>query len=112
MSEKYKIRDQEKAYFITFAITGWVDVFTRVEYKNLLLENLRYCQKEKGLEIYAWCIMSNHIHLAVGTEGRNKIEDIIRDFKKYTSVLIIKAIEENERESSGNGCWIFLKKQQ
>jgi putative transposase len=99
MSEKYKIRNQEKAYFITYAVTGWVDVFTRAEYKDLLLDNLRYCQKEKGLEVYAWCIMSNHIHMAVGTEGSNKIEDIIRDFKKFTSVVIMKAIEENERES-------------
>lgn len=62
MSEKYKIFDQDRLYFVTFAVVGWVDVFTRREYRDILIESLAYCQKEKSLEIYAWCIMSNHIH--------------------------------------------------
>ncbi|MEO9803947.1 MAG: transposase [Reichenbachiella sp.] len=99
MSEKYKIRDQTQPYFITFATTGWVDVFTRSQYADIFLDSIRYCQKEKGLEVYAWCIMSNHIHLIIGTTGKNKIEDIVRDFKKYTSVHICRAIANNKRES-------------
>ena len=99
MSEKYKIFDQDKIYFVTFAVVYWVDVFTRREYRDLLIESLAYCQKEKGLEIYAWCIMSNHIHLIVGRSGTWKIEDIIRDFKKYTSVHICRAIATNAKES-------------
>ena len=31
-----------------------VDVFTRSTYIDILLESLRYCQKEKGLRIHAW----------------------------------------------------------
>ena len=48
---------------MSFAVVDWLDVFTRKEYKDILLENLVYCQKQKGMEIYAWCIMSNHLHL-------------------------------------------------
>jgi putative transposase len=99
MSEKYKVRDQEKIYFITFAVIHWVDVFTRREYKDLLVESLQYCQREKGLEIYAWCLMSNHIHLALGRQGRNKLSDIIRDLKKYSSVALVRAIAANGQES-------------
>lgn len=105
MSEKYKIRDQEKIYFITFAVEQWVDVFTRNEYKDILLENLRYCQREKGLEVYAWCIMTNHVHMAIGSDGRNKIEEIVRDFKKYTSVVLSKEIDVNQKESRRD--WIL-----
>ena len=43
--------------------------------------------------------MSNHIHLIVGRNGGKNIEHIIRDFKKYTSVQICKAVEENMHES-------------
>jgi len=43
--------------------------------------------------------MSNHIHLIVGRDGQEKIHDIIRDFKKFSSVKIIKAIQENPQES-------------
>lgn len=99
MSEKYKVRDQSKLYFITFATIGWVDVFTRYQYCDILLESLRFCQKEKGLEVYAWCIMSNHVHLIVGSSAKNRLEDIVRDFKKYTSVHICRAIEANRQES-------------
>lgn len=99
MSEKYKIRDQNKLYFITFAVVYWVDVFTRNMYTDLILESLRYCKRDKGLEIYGWVIMSNHVHLIVGRNGEENIEHIIRDFKKYTSVHICKAIEENRQES-------------
>ncbi|WP_026463867.1 REP-associated tyrosine transposase [Adhaeribacter aquaticus] len=99
MSEKYKVRDQEKIYFITFAVVQWVDVFTRQVYKDLVIESLQHCRKQKGLEIYAWCIMSNHLHLALGTAGQHPLPDIVRDFKKYTSVALIRTIAENPQES-------------
>ncbi|WP_409371805.1 transposase, partial [Saccharicrinis fermentans] len=31
--------------------------------KIFYLRILGYCQKHKGMEMYAWCIMSNHMHL-------------------------------------------------
>ena len=99
MSEKYKIRDQDQQYFITFATAGWIDVFTRQDYVLVLLDSIKFCQEKKGLEVYAWCIMSNHIHMIVGRKGEHAIENIIRDLKKYTSKQIVKAIAEHERES-------------
>lgn len=56
MSRKYKFLNPEGVYFVSFAVQGWTDVFTRNEYKNILIENLKYCQEHKGLEIFAWCI--------------------------------------------------------
>ena len=99
MSEKYKVRNPDDHYFITFAVVGWVDVFTRHCYVDILLESIRFCQKEKGLEVYAWCIMSNHVHMIVGRNGNDDIPNIIRDLKKYTSKQIVKAIAENNKES-------------
>ena len=99
MSRKYKIRDQEKLYHITFSVIHWLDVFIRRAYSEIFLENLKYCQKHKGLEVYAFCIMSSHIHMIVGRRDEGKIEHIVRDLKKYTSVKIIEAIAENPQES-------------
>ncbi|WP_420578048.1 REP-associated tyrosine transposase [Ekhidna sp.] len=110
MSEKYKIKNQDRIYFITFSVVQWINVFTRTEYKDLILENLKYCQQKKGLVIYAWCIMTNHIHLIIGRNSDHKIQDIIRDFKKYTSVVITKAIAENQQESRKEWLlWMFGK---
>ena len=94
----YQIRDQSAIHFITFAVTEWIDVFTRNQYADIVLESLRYCQKEKGLLLHAWCIMSNHLHLIVSSSV-NDLSGTLRDFKKFTSKELIKAIDGNKQES-------------
>lgn len=61
----YKITDQSAVHFVTFTVVEWVDVFTWKEYRGIVVQSLRYCQQEKDLIIYAWCLMSNHLHLLV-----------------------------------------------
>ena len=99
MGRKYTIRDQDKFYFVTFTVIHWIDVFIRDEYRDIFIESLKYCQKEKGLLVGAWCLMTSHAHLILGTTGEIKLEDIIRDFKSYTSRHIRKAIEGSQQES-------------
>jgi putative transposase len=85
-------------YYLTLTVVDWVDTFTRPIYKHIIVDSKRYCQEQKGLELYAWCLMSNHLHLiAAGAEGV-LLSDILRDFKKHTSKKITAAIE-GEHES-------------
>lgn len=99
MSRKYKFHNPEGVYFVSFAVEGWVDVFTRNEYKNILVDNLKFCQEQKGLEIFAWCIMTNHLHLVIRAKEGTELPGILRDYKKYTSKAIKKAISGNIQES-------------
>ena len=94
----YKIRNQEAIHFITFAVVGWVDVFTRKDYRDILLDSVRFCQAEKQLAIHAWCIMSNHVHFILSARQGN-LSDVVRDFKKFTSQKLVKAIADNKQES-------------
>jgi len=99
MSRNYKILDQSDLQFLTYTVVEWVDVLSRPEYKDIVVESLKYCQNEKGLLLYAWVIMSNHVHLiACAAEGQ-KLEHIMRDHKKHTAKLLMNAIENNEQES-------------
>jgi REP element-mobilizing transposase RayT len=98
MSSKYKVGEDAIAHFVTFAVVGWVDVFSREIYKEIFINSLKYCQENKGLKLHAWVIMTNHVHLIISSQT-NKIEHIVRDFKKYTSKQIINAIQENTTES-------------
>ena len=98
MSSKYKVGEDAIAHFVTFAVVGWIDVFSREQYKEIFVNSLQYCQQHKGLTLHAWVIMTNHVHLIISS-NTNKIEDIVRDLKKYTSKQIIKAIQENPTES-------------
>ncbi len=99
MSRKYKFHNPEGVYFVSFAVQGWVDVFTRNDYKNILMDNLKFCQDYKGLEIFAWCVMTNHVHLVIRAKDGFRLPDILRDFKKFTSKAIVHAITNNIQES-------------
>jgi putative transposase len=98
MSRKYKFKNPEGIYFISFATVYWIDVFIRNEYKEIVIESWKYCQKEKGLVIYAWIIMSSHVHMIISSK-ENKLEDIVRDMKSYTSGKLKRTIIEHQGES-------------
>ncbi len=82
------------SYFITLTIVEWIDIFTRPVYKQIMVDSMNHCIRNKGLHVYCWCLMTNHLHLIAGTEEKDNLSDILRDFKKYTSKAIIKAIRE------------------
>ncbi|MFM2214171.1 MAG: hypothetical protein RL427_1434 [Bacteroidota bacterium] len=94
MSTKYKATKTEEAYFITITTVGWVDVFTRLNQKYTLIKALRYCCENKGLEIYAYVIMSSHLHLLCKSTDGFVLSDVIRDFKTFTSKKIIQTIKD------------------
>ena len=98
MSRKYKFRDNTKLYFVSFAVINWIDVFIRNEYKQVLIDSLEYCQKFKELELYAWCLMTSHVHFIIGTSG-NTMQNIIRKMKSHTSTQLRAAIGEHGQES-------------
>jgi REP element-mobilizing transposase RayT len=92
MSTAYRILNQESAYFLTFRVVGWVDVFTRKIYRDIVIESLAYCQQHKGLLLYAYVIMSNHIHLLVQSE-KGDLSGVVRDCKHFTGYRILNEIE-------------------
>ena len=98
MSRKYKFKNPEGFYFISFATVCWIDVFIRPKYNHILIESWEYCQKEKGLQIHAWVIMSSHVHMIISS-NKNKLEDIVRDMKSFTSRSLKDAITDNVQES-------------
>ena len=63
----------KELYFTTTTVVDWLDIFTRPLYKHIVVESLAYCQEQKGLEIYSWVLMTNHLHMIVGTHESRKI---------------------------------------
>ena len=96
---RYKILGQDRLHFVTLTVVDWVDVFIRKQYKNIVIESLAYCQREKGLTVFAYVIMSSHLHLIVKTSDGAELSDVLRDFKKYTAKQLLKEIEHGGYES-------------
>ena len=82
-------------FFLTFIVVGWADVFTRKLYTDELIKNLQFCQDKKGLQIYAYVVMTNHVHLIASRQNEQALSDLIRDFKSYTSKQFLKLLLSN-----------------
>ena len=72
----------------------WVDVFTRGEYKDVIVDSLNYCIQQKGLELNAWVLMTNHLNLVGRVSTDLGMSGFLRDFKKFTSKRILELIQE------------------
>ncbi|MFY0608116.1 MAG: transposase [Cyclobacteriaceae bacterium] len=92
MSEKYKFHDPGGLYFTTSTVVHWIDLFTRKEFKHIVINALKHCQREKGLNVHAWVVMPSHLHMIVSAKNQN-LSGILRDFKKHTTREILKEIE-------------------
>lgn len=86
------IDNDENGYFLTLRIAGWVDLFTRRKYAEVIFDSLKYCIIHKSLELYHYYLMSNHLHMIAGAPDNLGL--IIRDFKSYTAHRLAKYIFE------------------
>ena len=104
MSRKYKFHNKEGAYFISFAVVDWIDVFTREIYFSCIIDSLDYCRKKKGLELLGYVIMPNHMHMIFRSK-KGEPSGLLRDFKGFTARKLLKLIQENPKESRKS--WIL-----
>ncbi len=98
MGNAYQIKDQSATHYLTFQVVGWADVFSRQIYREIITDSFTYCRMNKGLELFAYVIMTNHVHVIVRSK-EGKLSDTVRDFKKHTSGQILELISTNSKES-------------
>ena len=103
MSTAYRISEQDELHYVTFQIVRWIDLFTRQIYRDIVIDSLQFCQQYKALEIYAFVIMSNHLHLLIRSPLA-KLSDTIKEFKSFTARKILETIDT---ESESRREWIL-----
>ncbi|MBM4067143.1 MAG: hypothetical protein FJ266_16170, partial [Planctomycetes bacterium] len=87
MRSRYQIINDSGVYFVTSTIIEWIPVFTKKEYFDIIVQSLAYCRQNKGLKLFAYVVMDNHVHLIASA---NNLSQIMKDFKSYTAREIIK----------------------
>jgi REP element-mobilizing transposase RayT len=98
MSSTRVFTEKDELFFVTSTVVDWIDVFTRMDYTAALYDSIRFCQIHKGLVVYGYVIMSNHMHLIVSSDGK-RLSWIFRDLKRHTAKTIFDLIEKNPAES-------------
>lgn len=83
MSEKYKT-NSDGLYFVTFSVVGWLDVFTRRVYQEILIDSINFCKQNKELKIFCYCIMPSHVHFITYSEN-GSLSNTLRDLKAHTA---------------------------
>jgi REP element-mobilizing transposase RayT len=92
MSTGYQINDQGGLYYLTFQIVDWINILSRQVYRDIVVDNLKYTIEYKGLELYAFVIMFNHVHL-IAQSINGTLSNTIRDIKKHISRKIIETVQ-------------------
>jgi putative transposase len=95
MRSRYKILDDTGLYFITSTIVEWIPIFTNEKYFSIITNSLKFCKKEKGLKVYAYVILDNHIHLVIS--GENLI-NMIQSFKRHTAKIILETLKADNKD--------------
>ena len=101
--------EQQACYYLTFNIVEWIDIFTRPVFKQIIVESLNYFIEKKGLIVYGWCLMTNHLHLIAQAKEGFSLQVLMNEFKKFTTKIILEDIDA-EPEVRRN--WIMKKFEQ
>jgi putative transposase len=99
MTDMYKIQPKG-LYFVTLTVVGGIDVFTRCEYCDLLVDNLNYCIENKRLRVYEYAILPSQLYMIADVEeGKSNLPKVLRDLKSSSAKQILRAISEHPDES-------------
>ena len=83
----------QACYFLTFNTVDCVDIFIRPVYKQIVVHSLNYFIEHKGLNVYAWCLMTNHLHLLAQAKENCVIADIEKEYRLFTTKKIVEDID-------------------
>lgn len=98
MSQIRKIHTND-AYYMTMTVVGWQEVFTRIHYQDIIIENLLFLMKNRGIRIFAYVLMPNHMHIIADCENDNyHLGKVIERYKAFTAKTLKAAIIQSEQE--------------
>ncbi len=88
----YRFIDKDQPHFLTFTVVEWLPLFTNPAIVDIILESLRFLQKERAFVIYTYVILENHIHIVASCGDLGKT---VKEFKSFTATQITKYLDEN-----------------
>ncbi len=94
MRSRYRILDTNGIHFLTCTIVEWIPVFIGIDFCRVIIDSLAFCRRQKGLGLYAYVIMDNHVHLVAEAPG---LTGVMQAFKGFTAREIVRVAEESNR---------------
>ena len=86
-------------YFTTATIRNWYPLLSDNKYKDIVIDSMRFIVNQKRATIWAFVIMSNHIHIIWQILHPYSLSDVRRDMLKFISQSIKNdLIRDNKTE--------------
>ena len=86
---RYKIYEPTHPHFVTCTILHWLPIFTRQEIVDIILNSLKFLQKQDSLRLHAYVILENHLHIVLRSDDLRKS---MESFKKFTAREILNLL--------------------
>lgn len=88
--------EQGEIYFWTATINKWQHLLKGDVYKNIIISSLKYLSYAGKIDVFAFVIMPNHIHLIWRINNQNGKETTQGSFLKYTAHEFKKLINSGK----------------
>jgi putative transposase len=85
--------------FFTATIYEWNHLLSDDKYKDIIIDSLKFLVTNKRIELNAFVIMSNHIHLIWQPLFGFESTDIQASFMKYTAQQLKRSLSKNDIET-------------
>jgi putative transposase len=85
--------------FYTATINNWQHLLADDKHKDIIVDSLKFLVTEKRIELNAFVIMSNHIHLIWQPQFGFTPSDIQASFMKYTAQQLKRSLTKNNVEA-------------
>lgn len=90
---RYKIYEPTHPHFLTCTILHWLPIFTNQESVQIIINSLKHLQESDNMNIYAYVILENHLHLVASSDD---IRKTMQKFKSYTAYELLKLLQEKK----------------
>ena len=81
-------------YFWTATINDWKNLLEKDEYKDVIIDSLQYLTDQGKIDVFAFIIMPNHLHLIWRINEPNGKESPQGSFLKYTAHMFKKMLKQ------------------
>jgi REP element-mobilizing transposase RayT len=87
---RYRFHEGEYPYFLTCTVVAWLPVFSHPPFVEIILDSWRFLQRERGVQIFGYVILENHLHWIAVAEN---LSDQVARFKSFTARKILDELD-------------------
>jgi REP element-mobilizing transposase RayT len=89
---RYRFAEHDRPHFLTCTVVEWLPVFTRQEAAQVLFDAWAHQQQHKGLRLYGFVVLENHLHAVAQAPDLPKTW---RGFKSFTARRLLELLREH-----------------